>query len=397
MTRVIVWIMELEKIQKYLRSEKIDGWLMADFHARNNIAVNFLELSLHITRRSFFLIPAEGEPVALVHNIEKDRFEHLPGKKIIFSSYRTLELKLGDMLNGHKRIAMEYSPSNRLPYIGLVEAGTIELVRSTGVEIVSSADLVSFFQARMTPAQLVSHKKAAELINRIKDEAFDFIGRTIKSGAIVNEWMVVDFIVRRFEENNLTFDFPPCCAIDANISNPHYQPSAEKASPINEGSLILIDLWAKVKSPHAVYADITWMAYAGAEVPEKYSGLFSIVSSARDRAVEFMQEKFAAGPLYGYEVDDACRQVVTDAGYGEYFFHRTGHSILEEVHGPGPNIDNMETEDRRKLLPGHLFSLEPGIYLENCGVRSEVDCMMTETGPEVTTQPLQMEIIPLLR
>jgi len=396
-TRVIVWIMELEKIQKYLRSEKIDGWLIADFHARNSIAVNFLELSPHITRRSFYMIPAEGEPVALVHNIEKDRFEHLPGQKIIFSSYRKLELKLAEMLNGYKRIAMEYSPSSRLPYIGLVEAGTIELVRSTCVEIISSADLVSFFQARMTPPQLDSHRKAAELINRCKDEAFDFIGRTIKSGAILNEWMVVDFIVRRFGENNLTFDFAPCCAIDANISNPHYQPTPNKASSIKEGSSILIDLWAKLKSPHAVYADITWMAYAGAEVPDKYSSLFAVVSSARDRAVEFMQQRFSEGPLYGYEVDDACRKVVTDAGYGEYFFHRTGHSILEEVHGPGPNIDNMETEDKRRLLPGHLFSLEPGIYLENYGVRSEVDCMMTETGPEVTTQPVQKEIIPLLR
>jgi Xaa-Pro dipeptidase len=389
--------MELEKIQKYLKAEKIDGWLIADFHARNSIAVHFLDLSTHITRRSFFLIPAEGEPVALVHNIEKDRFVHLPGRKIIFSSYRDLESNLASMLKGYKKIAMEYSPSSRLPYIGLVEAGTIELVRSTGVEIVSSADMVSFFQARMTAEQLITHRKAAELINRCKDEAFDFIAKSIKSKTMVNEYMVVDFLLHRFEENNLTCDFPPCCAIDGNISNPHYQPSEENSLPIKEGALVLIDLWAKLKASHAVYADITWMGYTGTEVPDKYAKLFSIVSSARDRAIEFIREKFPQGPLYGYQVDDACREVVEKAGYGKYFFHRTGHSILEEVHGPGPNIDNIETEDRRRLLPGHLFSIEPGIYLEDCGVRTEIDCKITETGPEVTTQPLQKEIIRLLR
>lgn len=389
--------MELEKIQKYLKSEKIDGWLLADFHARNGIAVNFLNLTPHLTRRSFYLIPASGEPTTLVHNIEKDRFEHLPGTMIVFSSYRMLETKLAEMLEGYEKIAMEYSPSNRLPYIGLVDAGTIELVKATGIKIVPSADLVAFFQARMTPEQVVLHKQAAELINRIKDEAFNLISRSIKAGDSINEWMVVDFILQQFEKNNLTCDFPPCCAIDANISNPHYQPTTENSSPIKEGSLILIDLWARLKSPNSIYADITWMAYAGETVPKKYSKLFSIVSSALERAVEFMQQKFADGQIFGYEVDDACRKVIIDAGYGEYFFHRTGHSILEEVHGPGPNIDNIETEDKRKLLPGHLFSLEPGIYLENYGVRSEVDCMLTESGPEVTTQPIQNGIIPLLR
>jgi len=389
--------MELEKIKQYLKSEKIDGWLMADFHARNNIAVNFLELSSHITRRSFYLIPAEGQPIMLIHNIEKDRFAHLPGKRIIFSSYCDLETNLAEMLKGYKTIAMEYSPSSRLPYIGLVEAGTIELVRSTGVEIIPSADMVSYFQARMTPEQLVLHKKAAKIINSIKDKAFDLIAQSIKSGKYINEWQVVDFILRQFEENNMISDFPPCCAIDANISNPHYQPAPDTSLLIKEDTLVLIDLWAKLKEPHAVYADITWMAYAGETVPEKYNSIFSIVTSARDRAVAFIGEKFSEGSLFGYEVDDACRKVINDAGYGEYFFHRTGHSILEEVHGPGPNIDNIETEDKRKLLPGHLFSIEPGIYLKNFGFRSEIDCMIAETGPEVTTQPLQKEIIQLLR
>jgi Xaa-Pro aminopeptidase len=386
----------LEEIQSFLKSEGLDGWLMADFHARNNIAVGFLGLSSHLTRRSFYLIPAEGQPLALVHNIEKDRFEHLPGEKNFFSSYKALESKLREVLSGFKKIAMEYSPNGRLPYIGLVDAGTIELVRSTGVEIISSADVVSFFQARMSPEQIVLHKKAAGLINDIKDEAFALIAESLRAGKRIDEHMVIEHIMNRFEENSLVTDFPPSCAVDGNINNPHYQASEEESSPITEGSLVLIDLWAKLKEAGSVFADITWMAYAGKKVPEEYGRIFSVVTSARDRAVEFIGRKFSEGAVYGYEVDDACREVIVDAGCGENFFHRTGHSILEQVHGPGPNIDNLETEDRRKLLPGHLFSIEPGIYLDGYGFRSEIDCMLTESGPEVTTIPKQSEIIPLL-
>jgi Xaa-Pro dipeptidase len=386
----------LDEIQRFLKSEKLDGWLMADFHARNNIAVDFLNFSSHLTRRSFFFIPTEGEPLALVHNIEKDRFEHLPGEKSYFSSYKLLESKLRQILSRCRKIAMEYSPNARLPYIGLVDAGTIELVKSTGVEIVSSADIVSYFQARMSPEQIASHKKAARLVGSIKDDAFRFIRESLASDRRINEHMVIQRIMQQFEQNGLVTDFPPLCAIDGNISNPHYQATENKCSPITKGSLVLIDLWAKLKEPHSVFADITWMAYAGITVPEKYEKIFSIVISARDRAVESIGEKFAEGTVYGYEVDDACRKVIVDAGYGEDFFHRTGHSILESVHGPGPNIDNLETEDRRKLLPGHLFSIEPGIYLDGYGFRSEIDCMLTESGPEVTTLPKQSEIIPLL-
>jgi len=390
-------MIEIEKIQQFLKTEKLDGWLMADFHARNTIAVEFLDLTEHLTRRAFYFIPSEGEPVRIVHNIEKDRFMHLPGTQMKFSSYKILEEKLAGVLSGHKKIAMEYSPGGRLPYIGLVDAGTIELVRSTGVEIVPSADIVAYFQARMTNHQVELHKKAAFLVNKIKDDAFKFIGDSLKSGKFINERMVVLRIMRRFEENNMEADFAPCCAVDANISNPHYQPTEGASTPIVEGSLVLIDLWAKLKTPHSVYGDITWMAYAGEEIPEEYAKIFSVVTFARDKAVNFIKQKLLEGPVYGYEVDDVCRGAVREAGYGDDFFHRTGHSILESVHGPGPNIDNLETEDRRRLLPGHLFSIEPGIYLENYGVRTEIDCMLTESGPEVTTLPMQTEIIPLLR
>ncbi len=386
---------DITHIQRFFRNENLDGWLLADFHGRNTVAVEFLDLPEHITRRFAFFIPSEGAPTAFIHNIEKDRFRHLPGNKVFFSSYKALEEALQTVLRGRRRIAMEYSPSGRLPYIGLVDAGTIELVRSFGIEVVSSADLVAYFQARMTEKQVETHRIAAKMINNIKDEAFRFIHENLKEESLINEKAVVAFIMRRFQEERLITDFPPIVAVNANISNPHYSPPEHGSSPINKNDLFIIDLWAKVNEPHAVFADITWAGYAGETAPERFQKIFETVRKARDRAVAFISERFLRETVYGYQVDDACRQVITDAGYGEYFFHRTGHSILESVHGPGPNIDNLETEDRRKLLPGHLFSIEPGIYLPEFGVRSEIDVMITESGPEITTQPVQQHIIPL--
>ncbi|SYZ74468.1 Peptidase M24 [Candidatus Zixiibacteriota bacterium] len=389
-------MLDLKAIQNYLKKEQLDGWLMADFHARNTIAVSFLNFPDNVTRRFCYFIPAEGEPVAIIHNIEKNKFASIPGRHIYFSSYKLLESSLQNILKGKNRIAMEYSPNGRLPYIGLVSAGTVELVRSFGVEIVSSADLVAYFQARMTPEQVQSHKRAALLVNQIKDEAFAYIKENLGNGDELDERMVMNFIMMRFSEEELMIDFGPICAVDANISNPHYEPPEEGSAEIAKGKLVLLDMWAKLNRPHAVFADITWMGYVGKEIPEKYRSVFSIVTSARDRAISFIRENYGKTTLYGYDVDDACRKVIADAGYGEYFFHRTGHSILESVHGPGPNIDNLETEDRRKLMPGHLFSIEPGIYLPEYGFRSEIDCMLTENGPEVTTLPMQQEIIPIL-
>ncbi|MCP4704846.1 MAG: aminopeptidase P family protein [candidate division Zixibacteria bacterium] len=388
---------KLDKIQRYLKDENLDGWLLADFHARNTIAVEFLDLSMHMTRRWFYLIPAEGEPVALINMIEKERFASLPGKKLYFTTYQTLEENIPKLLQGAGKLAMEYSRFGRLPYVGLVDAGTIELIRSYGVEVVSSADIVAGFQARLTERQVKMHKDAAIIVNCIKDDAFKHIKEFLDRGQTINERMVVDFMMKRFEQEEMTTDFAPICAVDANICNPHYDSGEEKPSDINKDSLILIDLWAKFKKPHAVFADITWMAYAGEVVPEKYAEEFKLISSARDAAVSYLWEKNGqTDPVFGYEVDNACRKVISDAGYGKYFFHRVGHSILEEGHGPGPNIDNIETKDRRKLHTGHLFSIEPGIYLEDHGMRTEINLLMTEDGPEVTTQPIQQEIIPLL-
>jgi Xaa-Pro aminopeptidase len=385
-----------KSIQEYLKQEKIDGWLLYDFHGKNDVAVEMLSLPGHLTRRSFFFIPSTGDPVGLVSHIEKDRFTHLGTTLEIHASYREMEEKLAVMLKGRIKIAMEYSPRGRLPYIGLVDAGTIEMLRSFGIEIVSSADIIAHFNARMTENQIELHRRAAFMINMIKDDAFHLIREALKESNFINEKMVVYFIKRRFEEENLTADFPPICAVNSNICNPHYEPTEGNSSPIRKDSLILIDLWAKYKEPKAVFADITWMAYAGESVPDQYGDIFSVVTNARDAAFSFLKEKFPSEMVYGYEVDDVCRAVIDRAGFGPNFFHRTGHSILENVHGPGPNIDNRETEDRRRLLSGHLFSIEPGIYLDKFGFRSEVDCLLTDLGPEITTQPLQKEIIPLM-
>jgi Xaa-Pro dipeptidase len=389
--------MNIQQVQTYLKEHALDGWLLADFHGRNDVAVAFLNLTGIVTRRSFYFIPAEGDPVALVNPIEAERFQHLLGEKIICRGYKKLESELARLLSGYKRVAMEYSPLGRLPYIGLVEAGTIELVKSFGVEIISSADLVAAFQARLTNKQIESHRKAAADLIRIKNGAFAFIAEALKNGNDIDEYDVCRFILDAFEKNGLTTQFGPNCSVDANAGNPHYEPTETLRAPIKKGQLILIDMWAKEKTADGVYGDITWMAFAGTkeEIPEHYRRLFKVLAEARDTAVAYLKEHIRTREVYGFEVDDACRGVVEKAGYGDYFTHRTGHSITSSEHGSGPNIDNLETEDRRRLQPGHLFSIEPGIYYRDCGFRTEINVLITEHGPEITTLPLQEEITAL--
>ncbi|MGH8016151.1 MAG: M24 family metallopeptidase, partial [Candidatus Zixiibacteriota bacterium] len=364
--------LNIAEIQKHLKAGNLDGWLLADFHGRNSIAVQFLGLKSLVTRRSFYFIPAQGEPVALVNPIEKHLFQHLPGRTQLYFGYKMLESELTKTLRGHKRVAMEYSPSGRLPYVGLVDAGTIELVRSAGCDIETSADLVSNFQARLNDKQVELHRQAAANVLNIKDQAFAFVRESIHHGNAITEYDVVRFVLNKFDENEMETDHGPICAVDANAGNPHYQPTEKNSARIGKGQLVLLDLWAKLKQPSAVFGDITWVVYAGSsqEIPAKYREIFGIVVSARDAAVEYLQKNYGKRDLYGADVDDAVREVITRAGYGKYFVHRTGHSITTEVHGVGPNIDNLETEDRRVLQPGHLFSVEPGIYLEDCGFRS---------------------------
>jgi Xaa-Pro aminopeptidase len=370
---------------------------MADFHGRNDIAMGMLGLKGHLTRRSFYFIPVQGEPVALVNPIEKAKFLGLPGKTVTYMGYKGLESELRSLLSGNGRIAMEYSPQGRLPYIGLVDAGTIEFVRSLGVEIVSSADMVAAFQARLSPEQIAAHRMAARNVNEIKDRAFQFIADSISSGSVVSEYDVCQYIMSQFGEYDMVTDVGPVCAVDAHAGDPHYEPTAEKSTVITRGQLILIDLWAKLEIEHGVFGDITWMAYAGTkdDIPPKYVEVFDVLTRARDAAAAFLRDSLGSRPVYGYEVDDVCRGVIEAAGYGEYFTHRTGHSIASNVHGPGPNIDNLETEDQRKLQQGHLFSIEPGIYTDEFGFRTEIDVLVSHEGAEVTTLPVQTEILPL--
>ncbi len=389
--------MDIEKIQDYLKRHKLDGWLLADFHGRNSVAVELLNLKGIITRRSFFFIPQVGSPTAVVHAIEQDKFKHLPCQIKTYSGYVVLEQKLSTLLTGCNRVAMEYSPKGRLPYIGLVDAGTVEGVRDLGVEVVSSADLVANFQARLSAEQIAAHRIAANNLIEIKDDAFGYIAQRLKESKPITEYEVSHFILDQFEKYDMITDNAPICAVNANAGNPHYEPVVGTAASIRMGQLILIDLWAKDKRSDGAYADITWMGFAGRkeDIPSKYNEMFAVLVRARDAAVTFVRENIHKRLVYGFQVDDVCRGVVQQAGYGDYFTHRTGHSITTVPHGPGPNIDNLETEDRRRLQEGHLFSIEPGIYLPDCGFRTEIDVLITPNGAEVTTLPLQMAILPL--
>lgn len=390
--------MDIDRIQKALSDSDLDGWLLADFHGRNDVAVRMLGLNGIVTRRSFFFIPREGEPLGYVSPIERSKFSEAPGRIETYHGWKDLEHKLTAVLKGCNRLAMEYSPHGRLPYIGLVDAGTIELIRGLGVEIVSSADLVAGFEARLSPEQIDDHRRAAATLIGIKERAHRFIRTSLREGRAITEYDVTEYILQQFNENGMTTKYPPNCSVDGHAGDPHYEPRRGQATKLEEGQLILIDLWAKFQSGDSIYGDITWMAYTGSDeqIPQRYKELFGVVVQARDAAVKYLEDNFSGGELFGADVDDVCRGVIEDAGYGEYFTHRTGHSITTAEHGSGPNIDNLETEDRRRLQPGHLFSIEPGIYMDDCGFRSEINVVITEDGPEITSLPLQTEIIALL-
>ena len=389
--------MDYKAVQNYLKENNLDGWLMVDFHGRNNIAIEFLNIIGMITRRWFCFIPSEGEPLLVHQAIEKDKFEHVDVRLIGFAGYKQLEQLLQDSLKGCTRIAMEYSPKGRLPYMGLVDAGTIELIRAFGWEIVTSAYLVAKFNVRLSEEQIADYHRAADNIIEIKDKAFKFIADSIIAEKTVTEYDVVQYILKQFDEYNMETEHDPNCSVNGNAGNPHYEPTVEGAAKIKRGDLILIDLWGKLKKPTGVYADITWMAYAGTanEIPFDYTETFQVLINARDTAIAYLKENLVKGDVYGADVDDACRAVIEQAGYGKQFVHRTGHSIASSVHGDGPNIDNLETEDKRKLQPGHLFSIEPGVYFDDYGFRTEIDVLVVEDGIEVVTIPLQTEIMAL--
>jgi Xaa-Pro aminopeptidase len=374
-------------IQQALREEQLDGWLFFDHHLRDPLAYSILDFTPPRTpsRRWYYLIPAEGEPRKLVHQIEPGMLEALPGSTQTYSSWSRQVYGLTTILSGCRRVAMQYSAQCAVPYVAMVDAGTVELVRGQGVEVVTSANLVQIFEARWTQEKLDSHLAAGVLVDEIRRAAFVEIGDLLRGREAVNEYTIKRFLLNAFERAGLFTDHGPIVGVNANASNPHYEPEADHNEPIRQGDVVLIDLWAKLNKPGAVYYDITWTGYTGEEIPGEVQRVFSIVTGARDAAVAKVQSTVGAGlPLCGFEVDDACRGYIREQGMGEYFIHRTGHSIGENVHGSGANMDNLETHDERRVIPWTCFSVEPGVYLPGFGIRSEVNVFVGDREARVT-------------
>lgn len=389
--------MDLAAIQSALREAKLDGWLFYDHHHRDPIAYRVLKIAPKMcTRRWYYLIPATGEPARLVHRIERGNLDSLPGTTRLYSSWREQQDGLKKILEGKKRVAMEYSPMNDIPYVGLVDAGTIELIRSLGIEIASSADLVQMFEARWSPEAFQSHLDAGKVVHESVWAAFRMIRDAVKSGKSIGEYDVQQEIARVFADHNLEADEAANVSVNAHSADPHYSPTRASSLPIRFNDFVLLDVWGKVRKPGAVYFDITWTGYVGEGVPARIAEIFNIVREARDAAVTRVQEAQRSGKtIHGYEVDDAARGVIAGRGYGEYFVHRTGHSIGEEVHGNGANMDNLETRDGRRIIPRTCFSVEPGIYLPEFGVRSEVNVYVENRDARVTGE-VQQAVVPVL-
>jgi Xaa-Pro aminopeptidase len=387
-------------IQKALQAAKLDGWLFYDFRKSDPLAPRILMLGENASgsRRWFYYIPASGEPTKIVHSIERAKLDALPGKRLVYRGWQEQHAHLRETLSKQKRIAMQYSPMNDIPYMSRVDAGTIELVRSFGPEIVTSAELVQQFEAVLTPAQKQSHIDASDKMHRVLLEAFGEIARNIRADKLITEYDIQQFIARRLEEEGMNRE-DGIVAVNANTANPHYFPTREANLPIKRGDFVLLDVVSKLRQPGAICTDQTWTGYVGESVPDEFVRIFNIVREARDAATEFVRKNVRAGKsIRGAEVDDVSRGVIKRAGYAEQFTHRTGHSIGEEGHGNGVNIDNFETKDSRRITPGVCFSIEPGIYLEGkFGVRSEIDVYVGEKDIEVTGQPIQTEIVAILK
>ncbi|MCU1263459.1 MAG: peptidase [Bryobacterales bacterium] len=379
--------MNLEHIQEELTKQRLDGWLFFDHHHRDALAYNVLGLSptLHVSRRWYYLIPAHGTPRGLVHRIEPGVLDSLPGEKGAYSSWREQVDGLQVLLRGMRRVAMQYSPFCEIPYVSMVDAGTVELVKRTGVEVVSSAELVQYFEARLDAEGLESHLEAGRRVDRVREDAFRMIAAALRENRSIDEYSVQQFILRRFAQEGMVTDNPPIVGVNRNAGNPHYAPAACGSSPVAKGDFVLIDMWAKLNTPHSVYYDITWTGYCGEVAPDPFQKVFEVVRDARDAAIHRVQSAFDAKQLVrGFEVDDAARRHIEAKGFGRNFIHRTGHSIGHEVHGNGANMDNLEVHDERKLISWTCFSIEPGIYLDDFGVRSEVNMFLDDNKARVT-------------
>ena len=387
-------MMNISEVQDQLKQMNIDGWLLYDFQGLNPIAKKLLGLQGRLlTRRWFYWIPQRGTPVILCHRIEQEGFQSLQGRSQVFKSWEEMRKGLQGMLQEHKTLAMEYSPQCSIPYVSRVDAGTVELVRGLGKEIVSSANLVQFFEARWSLDQFQMHQEASRLLMQILFDNFRNVARLSRNGDQISEFSLQQTILEAYRSQGLFSFSPPIVAVNANSGNPHYEPRKENALPIRPGDLLLIDLWAKLERPNAVYADYTWVAYLGDRVPDRYVRVWEIVRKSRDAAVNFVRERYAQKiDICGWQVDSVARDVITKEGYGESFVHRTGHSIGEEDHGNGANMDSLETKDERLLIPRTCFSIEPGIYLPEFGIRSEVNVFLGDEEVVVTGNPIQAEI-----
>ena len=393
--------MNLEHIQQALHAEGLDGWLFYDFRRSNPIAHQVLKLPAEdmYTRRWFYFVPAHGTPSALISAVESHVLGSLPGERRVFQTWREMQAHLEAVLQRGMRIAMEYSPMNAIPYIARVDAGTLELVRSYGVEVVSSANLAQRFVAQLSNEQMESHREAGRRLIAAKDALFAALSDDLRAGVTLDEYGVQQRFITLLQHNGIILSDPPIIAVNANGGNPHYVPTSSKHAPIRRGDLLLCDFWGRLPEPGSIIADYSWMAFAGTrdEVPARQREVFEIVRRARDTGITFVQERLAAGQrVEGRQVDDTVRAVIANAGYGQYFIHRTGHSITTVDHGDGANNDNFETQDDRNLLTHTCCSIEPGIYLPEFGVRSEVNILIQERDVEVTGVPVQEEIVTLL-
>ncbi|MGE5734868.1 MAG: M24 family metallopeptidase [Acidobacteriota bacterium] len=386
--------MNLSAIQSALRERNIDAWLFYDHHRRDPIAYRVLGLpdNLMVTRRWYYLVPAEGEPTKLVHKIEAGHLDSLPGTKKRYSAWQELFEGLKTMLANHRDIAMQYSPNNIVFTVSLVDAGTIDMIRGMGKNVVSAADLIALFEATLSDEQIKTHFAARDLIDPITKAAFQEIGRRVRNGG-TTEHEMQQWIMEAFARDGLITDDPPIVAANANSGNPHYEPSADHPVRLREGDFVLLDIWAKQNKPGAAYYDITWTGVIGKAPSDRQREVFEVVRNGRNAGVEKVKNAIAAGqPICGWEVDRVTRDQIKQAGFGEYFIHRTGHSIGTEVHSNGANMDDLEIHDERRILPNTLFSIEPGVYLPEFGVRSEVNVLVRPKGAEVTGK-IQDEIV----
>ena len=384
----------ISEIQKQLAKNGIDGWLLYDFQGLNPIAKRLLNLkSALLTRRWYCWIPQAGEPKILCHQIEQASFDALKLRMVVFKNWKEMLQRLEDILTGAENVAMEYSAFCSIPYVAKVDSGTIETIRGLGKNIVSSADLIQFFQSRWSEEQLQMHLHTSDLLMQILFETFERIGSGLARGERLTEYTVQQDILQKFVAHRLTTSAPPIVAIGRNTANPHYEPSPVRAETVRRGDLLLIDLWAKLEQPASVYADYTWVAYLGDSVPGEIVEAWNIVRGARDAALDFVRSNYLQGmPIQGWQVDSVARTYIADRGFGEMFIHRTGHNIGEDDHGTGANLDNLETKDERQLIADTCFSIEPGIYLADFGVRSEVNVVLKASEIIVTGNPIQKEI-----